>query len=56
MICPKCGGKLKKFQAAHECEACKNRWFIINTFEPRPIPVIETKENEITNWFNEGGR
>lgn len=38
MFCPKCREPLKKFQAAMECEHCKNRWFILNTFEPRVAP------------------
>lgn len=58
MFCPKCGdGKLNKFQAAHECEKCKRRWFIINTFEPRPVTAVVIEDDlEITNWINEGGR
>lgn len=48
MMCPKCGGKLHRFEAAHECEQCKNRWFIINTFEPRPEP----KPKEIKDVTN----
>jgi hypothetical protein len=33
-FCPGCGGELKKWQAARECQTCGARWFILQTHRP----------------------